>query len=165
MKIKSSAPSIRLTILTLISVLFLYQNSVSAQKDVQEVLSANQEVTRAIIIPDSVLYFSILSADFMLIDGNTGNEMTRDQFWDWWKNINTNSLKAVGEVTSITVNGSTAWLTYHYTFTPDNENVYKEIINDVDNYENYSWIGTGIFKKENKKWKCVLWHTSRVPKD
>lgn len=144
--------------------LFIFSQTTSfAQGETQEVLAANEEMTHSLVTRDSSVIFSVLSSDFKLIDGSRGKEWTADQFWGWWKDGG--PLKAVGEVTSTKINGSIAWLTYHYTFTPDQENVYPKTVNAVENYEDYQWIGTGIFEKENNKWKCVLWHTSRVPKD
>lgn len=139
------------------------QTSSFAQGEIKEVLAANEELTHSLVTRDSSRIFSVLSSDFKLIDGSRGNEWTADQFWAWWKGGI--PLKAVGEVTSTKINGSMAWLTYHYTFTPDPDNVYPKTVNAVENYEDFQWIGTGIFEKENNKWTCVLWHTSKVPND
>lgn len=137
--------------------------SIHAQKEMEKLLAANDELSKAVVSGDSALFFSITTPDFRIINGSNGTDLERNEVWKWWTSRVPPGLKAAGEVTSKRIEGSVAWLTYKYTFAPNDKT--KKIVTTVENYKDYEWIGTGIFVKQGNKWLGALWHTSPVPRN
>jgi len=148
-------------ILTCITILMLTTTTATySQKNTQQVLSAHSNVFKSFLTKDSTLFFSQLSSDLLFIRSN-GQTLNRSQLWKMATGMH-GGMKAIFEITSINVKGSVAWMTYQYTMTSSG-NSYNEIVNYVDDLENYSWIETAIFLKKGKKWQMVLAQYSDAP--